>query len=186
MMDIDFSLLDRLSVFGKMRSGKDTVALYLKAMGNYKRFAFGDALKEHYHALFGFNGKGKDRKGYQTFGQMMRQIDPEVWIKKLDRNMRPELGRSRVVITDMRQPNEYKYLKSLGFVMVKVECPDEIRLERMRAAGDNFDESDLNHETEQYIDGFEYDIVIDNSGDMIDLYLNLAKAFTEWSGRYVH
>lgn len=158
----------RVSIFGKMRSGKDTIGRQLVESNHFLQFAYGDELKRAYHDLFGY-GNGKDREGYQWFGQTMRGRYPDVWVDILEKKMRPHLEHRNIVITDMRQPNEYEQLRELGFLMVKVHTPDEIRLERMRAKGDNFTEADLTHETESYIDSFDYDVLIENTGTIGEL-----------------
>ena len=76
-----------IALTGKFRSGKDEVARYLCDKYGYKRFAFGDALKRHYHELFGPT-TGKDGEGYQWFGQTMRERDPNIWVRKVFRSNR--------------------------------------------------------------------------------------------------
>lgn len=44
-------------------------------------------------------------------------------------------------------------------------CPEETRIERMIAAGDRSDQTMLDHETERYVDKFDVDGEIDNSGE---------------------
>jgi dephospho-CoA kinase len=164
-----------ISVYGKMRSGKDTVADLLRGYRLYKNIAYGDELKRLYHEIFGYSGDTKDRDGYQWFGQAMRARKPDVWVELLERQIkliesRPNDG---IVITDMRQPNEYEHLSERGFLMIKVHTPDEIRIERARARGEEVTEEQLKHETEQYIDDYEYDYVIVNDGTLGDLHRQL-------------
>lgn len=158
----------KIALTGKMRSGKTSVAEHLTACYGFKQFAFGDVLKRFAHEIFGYGGP-KDRELYQWFGQTMRERDPDVWIKHLDRDleeyiedMRGGIG-VRVVITDLRQPNEYDYCRREGYTIIRVNCPEEIRIERMIAAGDRFDQTMLDHETERYVDKFDVDYEIDNS-----------------------
>lgn len=177
-----------IALTGKFRSGKDEVARYLCDKYGYKRFAFGDALKRHYHELFGPT-TGKDREGYQWFGQTMRERDPNIWVRKcfaaID-EMRSEWFRTRAVITDLRQPNEYDRCRSEGFVIVRINCPDEIRIGRARAAGDDFTTEDLHHETEQYVDTFGVDFEIDNSGTLDELYAQVDEIMAKLSGEVTH
>lgn len=172
-----------IGLIGAARSGKDTVAERLVERYGFQRFAFGDELKRYAHELFG-ESNGKPRELYQWFGQTMRERDPQVWVRKLfdkirmaerARQERPDLfdGELRVVVTDVRQPNEYVRLQSEGFYLIRVKCPLDIRLERMLLAGDQFSLDDLTHETEMHVDIFAVDFEIDNSGKKTDTYEQL-------------
>ncbi|WP_302622188.1 AAA family ATPase [Brevibacillus laterosporus] len=161
----------KIAICGRMRSGKDTVAAYLVEHYDFVPFAFGDGIKRICHELFPeqvANGK-KPRALLQGVGQAMRAIDPDVWIK---RTMR-EVNRAHlfdVVITDLRQMNEYDRLRDEGFVIIRINAKDGTRLKRMEDAGDTFTEADLYHETEQYIDWFRVDYDLYNDGSVLDLW----------------
>lgn len=161
----------RIALTGKMRSGKDTVANYLVDYYDFHRFAFADGIRKVCSLAFPqVTAQGKHRKLYQGVGQDFRKYDPDVWIKYTFH----EIGNTvpaweNIIITDMRQPNEYKALRNKGFWVVKLNAADKTRLERMRAAGDNFDLADLNHETEQYFDVYAVDYEIYNDGSLEDL-----------------
>lgn len=168
----------KIALTGKMRSGKDTVAKELAKELNRLGFhvntvAFGDGLKKYAKELFPneFEGNNKPRDLYQWFGQTMRQRNPNIWIdytanlikNKSDILSLTENTHVAHIITDLRQPNEYQWCKDNGFIIFKVECEDDIRLERMKTLNDNFKLEDLNHETETHIDKFSSDFRIDTS-----------------------
>jgi dephospho-CoA kinase len=168
----------KIALTGKMRSGKDLCGSHLYINYGFDRVAFGDALKKHAHAAFPWVSEfSKPRALYQQFGQLMRQIEPDVWIKHAERavkgaiDFRVNTGAEKVgvVITDLRQPNEYEWARNNGYTIIRVTAPDEDRIARAIAAGDNFDEEDLEHETESYIDGFSVDAEISNSGTIDEL-----------------
>lgn len=157
----------KISVFGKMREGKDTAALIMQSRRQgMRQIAYGDALKLIYHTMFGESEK-KPRAGYQWFGQAMRAHDPDVWVNQLQKGLDylREAG-SEIVVTDMRQPNELEQLTEQGFYMVRVRSSLETRIERMKESGDDFDMADLDNETEQYIDSFPYQYEIINDGTL--------------------
>lgn len=162
-----------VAIIGKAGAGKDTVARLLDEVApGFIMLAFADQMKWFYHAIFtSVPPEPKPRKGYQWFGQMMRSHYADVWVKHLAENYSSikEWMSNPVIITDVRQPNEYEWCKENGFVIVKVTASGYTRLERMINRGDNFKMEDLHHETESYIDGFEYDFLIDNSGTIEDL-----------------
>ena len=170
----------KIALTGKMRAGKSTVADHLTVYYGFAQFAFGDALKSFAHEIFG-KPKEKDRNLYQWFGQTMRSRDPDVWVRHLDNSIREYIDfvnendgpfyvkryrdslPKNIVITDLRQPNEYDYCRRNGFVIIRVNCPEETRIVRAVNNGDIFHRSALHHETERYVDLFEVDYEIDNS-----------------------
>src|SRR5690606_5188652 len=118
-------------------------------------------------------GKRKPRALYQDFGQAMRTLDPDIWVRHLAdsveyyENQRSTRG---IVIDDLRQPNEYAWCRANGFVIVRVSAPLEARVKRAEIAGDAFELADLEHDTESYVDKFEVDYEIVNDGSLADLW----------------
>jgi dephospho-CoA kinase len=168
----------KIALCGRLRSGKDTAANHLYIRHSFNPVAFGGALKKNAHATFPWVSEySKPRALYQQFGQLMRQIDPDVWIKHAERAVKGaidynvNIGAEKVgvVITDLRQPNEYEWARANGFSIIRVTAPDEDRLWRAKLAGDDFNEADLEHETESHIDGFAVDAEIINSGTIDEL-----------------
>lgn len=161
-----------VAIIGKAGAGKDTVAQLLDELApGFIRLAFADPVKAYYHSIFMSEPpEPKPRAGYQWFGQKMREHDPDVWIKHLAEtyNSITEWTSNPVIITDLRQPNEYEWCRKNGFVIVKVWATEETRIERLKKRGDNFKLEDLNHETERYIDEFKSDFWLDNDEDDID------------------
>lgn len=158
----------KISLIGKMRSGKDTIGDYAVEKYGFTKFAFGDELKRYYHELFG-ETETKPREGYQWFGQAMRQHEPDIWLRKcFDNIVKAQV--KNVIITDTRQPNEVDRCKCEGFITIKVHCDDELRLNRMQEKNDRFNIKDLEHETELHIDTFEYEYLIVNNGSLEDIY----------------
>lgn len=168
----------KIALTGKMRAGKDTVFSILakelikqahKADEHISvnQFAFGDDLKMYAEAIFPeqFEGGKKPRELFQNFGQTMRGFNPDVWVDKVANKVQrhgAKDGKKISFVTDLRQPNEYKYCKDNGFYIIKVTAPDEIRLARMNSEGDNFSQKSLEHETESHIDTYETDYIIHN------------------------
>lgn len=155
----------KIALTGKARTGKDYIADILCRELFFRRYAFGDELKRTARILFPehFKDDKKPRWLLQHYGQKMRELDADVWVKAMFRRIEIE-NPARIVVTDLRQPNEYKELKERGFTVVKVVADDAVRLERMKANGDTFTEADLNHETERHVDSFIADHTIENNG----------------------
>src|SRR5690625_3316859 len=178
-------MIKRIALAGKMRAGKSLISDYLVAEYGFHNIAFGDALKRYADDIFPhfteeitapdeiFGGTRvigyrKPRALYQTFGQMMREIDPDIWLRHAEKtidawsNMRDVKG---IVIDDLRQPNEEKWARENGFTIIRVNANEDTRLERARALGDEFEIEDLRHETELHIDDIEADFDIWNDGE---------------------
>ena len=169
-----------IALIGHFRSGKDLAAEYLAEKGGLQRVAFADELKTVVHSLFtNVDASSKPRKLYQDFGQYARSIDPDVWVNQLAETVSIERemgGINGFVLTDVRYENEAKWAKENGFVLVYVHASEEVRLERARLAGDNFDASTLEHETERGIRDLVVryaDYRLYNNGTKEDFYLLL-------------
>ncbi|MFT4413211.1 AAA family ATPase [Fredinandcohnia humi] len=163
----------KIALTGEMRSGKDTIADYLQKEYYFTRFAFGDAIKFYCEAIFpGVTKNGqKPRALYQEFGQFCRQFDPDVWVNYLFREMERTINAGlSVVITDLRQPNEYNALLKAGFAIVRVNTKTAYRILRMKESGDSFKLEDLQHETESHIRSFDVDFELYNNDSLKELY----------------
>jgi dephospho-CoA kinase len=180
----------KIALTGKLRSGKDTAAHHLYIKYGFSTVAFGDALKKNAHATFPWVSEfSKPRALYQAYGQLMRQIEPDVWIKHAERavkgaiDFRVNTGAERigVVLTDVRQQNEVAWCRENGFTLIRVTAPDEDRIARAIAAGDDFSVHDLSHETELAIDTFECDFDVVNKGTVEELKAQVDSILTQIS-----
>lgn len=140
-----------IGLCGPMRSGKDTIGSLLVEHHGYTRFAFADAVKECALALDPIIGIVPTDPEHKAQGPMLRLSDlvarqgveaakahPEV--RRLLQRLGTEMGREvidpnlwvaivagrsadteRVVITDLRFPNEAEWVRSIeGGVVVRV------------------------------------------------------------------
>ena len=177
----------KIALTGKMRSGKSTVAEILWLDYDLTRRSFGGALKYYADKMFEgseaypieveeygepcpFDGKRdtrikKPRKLYQDFGQTMRQLDEDIWIRHVEQAIEVDKlfpDYKGVVIDDLRQPNEYKWAKANGFTIIRVNAREDFRIQRAFNSGDKFDLNSLEHDTEQHVDSFAVDYEINN------------------------
>lgn len=169
----------KIAVTGEIRSGKDTVCAYIqqeKQQPNnlIKTLYFAEGIEMIIRKFFpeAFAGNSKPRKHYQEIGQFLRTLNPEVWVNHTKRVYRDAKrgGYKSFLCTDLRQMNEYEWLKSQGFTVIKVECEPEVRIERMKNSGDKFDMNSLLHPVEQQIKDLPYDYLITNNTTLQDLY----------------
>lgn len=161
----------KIALIGGARTGKDTIAHYLKAVADFKRIAFGDALKKQLFEVFpDLPHTPKPRKAMIDFGQFCRTIDPLVWIKHLDQTAfsYERSGYHNIVITDVRQQNEIDYCRANGYTIVKVVANASTCKERALEGGEILE---VNNELDILALNFkDYDYLIENSGTVANLY----------------
>jgi dephospho-CoA kinase len=185
----------KLAVCGRARSGKDTIANYLEETYAFTKFAFADDMKQLLHRLFPhISDSPKPRRAYQVFGEGLRQLDlpgaNHVWIDACMRKVNAHIWwhsdvdnrGANVVITDLRMQLELDYLRANGFTIIRVTAPDEDRIARAIAAGDDFTVHDLTHETELSIDSFEVDHEVHNDGTVDDLKAQIDDILAQING----
>ncbi|QYG88323.1 deoxynucleotide monophosphate kinase family protein [Bacillus atrophaeus] len=179
----------KLALTAPLRAGKSEAAGYLSLYNDFHTFAFGAELKDAFHRAFPHIPRyPKPRKLYQEFGQAMRKIlGEDVWVNATMTKVNAYLARhtcdcgggltpmlkNRVLVEDCRQPNEYNRLRAEGFTIVRITAPTELRIERARKVGDDFDLKALEHSTELALQSFEVDYEITNDGTVEQLYAKL-------------
>jgi hypothetical protein len=109
-----------IGISGKAGSGKDHLGKLLRRYG-YQNVGFAWPLKMAamdngytYEEVF-VSKPPHVRKWLQEYGVSKRREDPLYWIKRLNRlihMLHSEGGIQNFVITDMRFPNEYDYVKA--------------------------------------------------------------------------
>jgi len=155
-----------IGISGKAGSGKDTLGQYISEHYGYQRESCARPLKEALNVLFGWTmEQWNDREwkeqiipGYSVSPRYLAQtlgtewgrnlIDSDLWIKLLTAKIKfPS------VITDIRFPNEAKFVKENNGLLIRIfrESP-----------------SVGNHPSEQL--DFEVDLFLDNSWEISDLF----------------
>lgn len=170
----------KIAITGKARSGKTELSHYAWMLYGFKEFDFSAVLKDEFHRLFPHIPRDpKPRAYYQKFGQWLREIDPDIWVKMtmakvheyyFEDALNKVNHKSKVLVNGVRQPNEYQRLRDEGFIIIRVNASGDLRIGRAHNVGDVFIEEDLTHETESHIDTFEVDYEINNNGELIQLY----------------
>lgn len=171
----EISLPPLIGLTGKARAGKDSVAFALSAVAGYKRVALADPLKEmalaidplvgrRYHLTDVVEVEGwEGAKEVPEVRRFLQRLGTEgvrgtfgagAWIALLA--ARIEGTDNPVVVTDVRFPNEAKWVRDAGGVVWRIERPTS-------GAGGNAD-----HASER-VDGIEVDVVIRNDGTLADL-----------------
>lgn len=166
-------------ITGRKYHGKDTAARELVLHG-FDLLRFADPLKNMLRAFYQtmelssaeierrlegdlkevpciyLNGR-TPRYAMQTLGAEWGRdlIHPDLWIDSL---MRRAQGRDKVVISDVRYPNECETVKRLDGKVIRVDASD-------RVGANQFS----NHSSETQINALPADVEIDNNGTPFEL-----------------
>jgi dephospho-CoA kinase len=111
----------------------------------------------------------------QGIGKFLREFDDDVWIRYLVKKIQNINNDSNlIVVDDIRRRNEITYLKSLGFVIIRVDSSSFKRKARIEARKklsipEEEWEKWANHLTEVQVPELEVDYVIKNDGSLENL-----------------
>jgi hypothetical protein len=179
-----------VALTGRLGSGKDTAALHLTSAHAFTRFAFADTLKELSIAATGGLGLTRDEFGWtgvdwiglkserarrvlQDLGHGAREIlGPDIWVGAMSLAInRTEPRPDRIVVTDVRYPNEVDWVRQHRGLLIRVTRPGQIRVGAAHL-----------HPTEANIDRFVVDREIVNDGTVEDLWakVDLAVQVSVW------
>ena len=162
---------------GKMGSGKDEAAEYLKEKYSGTKYSFAKPIYDILHYaqfICGFEYK-KDRKLLQFIGtEWARNIDKDVWVKIALLNIESakesakESSKENFFITDLRHLNELKALKEHNWICIQIKR-DAIDLDRAGTGN-------INHSSElelENISADHWDFVIENNGTLSEFHQKL-------------
>ena len=173
----------RIAIAGKICSGKSFLAKLIVNNSKYNAnvYSFGKPVKQYASEIFDMNYK--DRRLLQLFGEKMKEIDENIWIKKTFNKIRSDLHVKKqlgIIIDDLRFENEADYLISKNFTIIKLNIDSQLQIERIQKTyNDKANEhiSNLNHKSEQYIDHlpYHYQFNISKEYDNLQIYEYLKK-----------
>lgn len=149
----------KIALIAKAGAGKSAIAEKLYDKG-YTRLSFASKVKEIAWDILQKpldKTQPKDREFLQKLGtDLARAYDPDVWIRHFQAAYWKWLkfGKKDFVCDDARFFNEIEFLKSEGFVVVRVVG----RGYSMGALG--------NHVSETQLDAYKADFEVDNSGSL--------------------
>ncbi len=122
------------------------------------------------------------RPALQRWGQWRVRADAGYW---LDRAAQRLAGLRRagcsVVLTDMRMPWEADWARQEGFLLVRLDVPDEIRRSRATSRDGSMLTPDVERDpTETALDDYDgFDLRLDNSGDLQPVLAAIGAALVE-------
>jgi hypothetical protein len=164
-----------IGLTGLAGSGKDTVRGLLERFHGYNGLAFADPLRGMLASLLKSAGHNptwmvdremKEREiptigvSYRVLAQTLgtewgRSIDPDLWVKIAASRIASIPDEERVVISDVRFPNEVASIKSQGGVIIRIIRPG---VEPVRS-----------HVSESNVGDLDWDYTILNNGSIDDL-----------------
>ncbi len=185
----------RIALIGERGSGKDAAAHYLTQHG-CKQLSIAAPIKAAVYAAFEARGidtsnKGEMRAPLQQAGLAARAIDGSLWVRSLIYRHELESPHGNgYVVTDIRYPNEADMLRRVGFSIVRIEAPEEMRRARCIDRGDgSFREEDALHPSEVEQRSIEADFLVRTDSDLETFYATLGAivvAITSPSDEYNH
>lgn len=163
----------KFAIYGGLRSGKSAVAECLtEILDDCEVFEFGTPVQKVVDIIYPEYEGVKNRKLLVDVGQHLRKLDEDVWVRLLKRSVENSKAKN-IIVVGVRQENEYKMLKDLGFTFIRVFADVSTRIERIKSLGDVFQEESFKDETELIMESFKPDHVLINNGTLKQLEADL-------------
>lgn len=144
--------------------GKDTVADYLVDKYNYTKVSFAGpiySIAKNY-----FDMKNKDRVLLQSIGQGFRSINKKVWIEEMEKrveDIKELVGTDRIVISDLRQEDEYIWGMENDFTPLRISTTFEQAVDRIEKRDGQCDVNRFEHESEKGVEDKEMTTIYNDS-----------------------
>lgn len=158
----------KIAFAGNMRAGKDVSADYIKKkyINDAKLFSFAEPIYDILHMVqdnLGFKQE-KNRLFLQFIGDWARKQQSDIWVDKLIEKINNTT--TSIFVTDSRYLNELLRLKKEGFIIIRINADENIRIARGA--------TNLTHASELELDLFkDYDYIVDNNTSFENLYSQL-------------
>ena len=119
-------MIDKIILNSRAGGGKDTFGDYLVDNYGFKKITFAEGIYDIAYKYFGMTYK--NRELLQKVGQKMREIDPLIWVKYAFKQAEQY---EKVIITDVRQRNEYSFALERGFLPIHIDAKLDLRVKRL-------------------------------------------------------
>lgn len=167
----------RIIINGRSCTGKDTIGDYLVNTYGFEKVSFAEPIYKIARKYFGM--KEKNRKLLIDIGDKMREIDPDVFVKYLLKNLKEDKD---YAISDCRRGNEYKLCTEAGFLPIRVTSDLDLRIDRAIKRDGHYPNTALwEGHSETGADDFEY-YEIENNGTLEDLYKKVDEYMIQLEG----
>lgn len=116
----------RIAFVGKKAAGKTFAARYLTTKYKFKHLSLKDPLYDILKKLYYYGGwKRIPWEQEIKFYDALYKLDPNIWVGYLERRLRTTT--MNVVVDDPRYINEVQALKELGFILIRIDAPENQR-----------------------------------------------------------
>jgi len=161
----------KIAIYGKMCSGKSTIANLLKEYDDrFKIYSFGKKIKIIAKELFNMDLENKNRSLMIDIGTKMREIDEDVWVNYILKETKDE---EFCIIDDLRFQNELDLLEKNGWCIIFLNISKELQIMRIKELySHNYEDhiKNMNHLSEENKLVFKNTpIIIDSSKNIFDI-----------------
>lgn len=204
-----------IGVVGFIGCGKGTVSDFLVNNYNFKQDSFAKSLKDATSQIFGWSrdlleGDTKESRAWREmpdkwWGEKLgitnftpryalqimgtdvirNNLNQGIWFLTLENRLRQETGQN-IVISDVRFPNELKFIKDNGGIIVRIKRGDDPAWYNEAALANN---GDLNmemqmatygvHKSEWAWVGYQVDYTITNDSTIDELHRSVSRLIQE-------
>jgi dephospho-CoA kinase len=170
MSDLDIQIQERFkNVYfaGKAGSGKTAICEHFKKVYGFKQVKMAYPV---YHLCEDYLGMvGKDRQLLQFLGTDVgrEMVNPDIWVNRMKEDIfivsatadRLYGQKLKFVSDDVRFPNEHEAFKSMGWVGIYLDVPDEVREQRLMGRDGSAQKEFAGHASETSIDLFKSELI---------------------------
>lgn len=177
----------KIAFYGKSGVGKSTIALetieYFQNQDMevevvklaYPLYVIQKLFYDIAHVKMNFYDQ--NQKLLENIATFLREINPECIVENFQE--RYKQSKAEVIINDDIREIEvdYPFLKKEGFIFVKVQCNEKLRIDRLKKRNDL--NSILNSKTTQHIEKIVPDFIVDTSHKDINITKNKLYKYLE-------
>lgn len=169
----------KVAFAAQMRAGKDTAAEFIMKKFGARNIKFADPIYDilaYAQQRCGIPQR-KDRLFLQFIGTdwARNTINQNIWVDTLLTSVNQEAG--NIVVSDARFKNEFEVLKEAGFMVVKIERDESLRMAHESGPADELHASELDVKT--YV-GF--DAIVQNNGTIAEFEAQICKLVVDRFG----
>jgi dephospho-CoA kinase len=162
----------KIALIGKSGSGKTKIAKYLQSKYEFIICNTGKRVRELAEEFFNTQSKNILHKIDDNFNS----IEKGIWLRIALSSINSSA--TRIVIDSLRFIEDYNLAKKNGYIIWKINCQTETRIQRLTSRGQTFTHEDNNHSSETELDNSNCDFIIENGNiDIQTLYLLIDEQF---------
>jgi dephospho-CoA kinase len=151
-----------IGLIGKLGAGKTFAAQHLIDKYGFQRISLATPIKDIMSEYLGI--RDKTHPDYRRMAQKIgtdwfRSEYPDIWIDYMIKKSK-EINHN-YICDDVRFVNEAEKLINNNWILIYLDCPEDIRIERCKKRDGVFDYSTLNHPSETGVDDIIFNFATD-------------------------